>query len=145
MSIITAMMPVSRYLPRSAACRVTWTTFTSISTITSATGPVSSPRGMKHWSRMVARAAAVMPRRNDLHHRVLDILPHRVTERGKGSVYNAAMREISLTQGKIAFVDDEDFERISAFKWSARWNKSTQSYYAVGNKVIGGKFRTILM
>ena len=28
-------------------------------------------------------------------------------------------REIPLTQGKVAIVDDEDFERLSRFKWYA--------------------------
>ncbi len=38
------------------------------------------------------------------------------------------MKEIQLTQGKIAFVDDEDFERISKFKWHAAKNHNT--FYA---------------
>jgi len=29
------------------------------------------------------------------------------------------MKEISLTQGYIAFVDEEDYERIAAYKWFA--------------------------
>lgn len=29
------------------------------------------------------------------------------------------MKKIKLTQNKIAFIDDEDFERVSQFKWCA--------------------------
>ena len=29
------------------------------------------------------------------------------------------MREIELTQGKVALVDDEDYERVSAYVWTA--------------------------
>lgn len=30
------------------------------------------------------------------------------------------MKEIQLTQGKAAFVDDEDYERVAGYKWFAR-------------------------
>jgi len=30
------------------------------------------------------------------------------------------MKEIKLTQGKVALIDDADFEKISSFKWKAR-------------------------
>lgn len=35
------------------------------------------------------------------------------------------MKEIQLTQGKVALVDDEDFDRVNQFKWHAHfdgWN-----------------------
>jgi hypothetical protein len=40
------------------------------------------------------------------------------------------MKEIKLTQGQVALVDDEDYEELSRFKWHAFWNKYTKSFYA---------------
>lgn len=39
------------------------------------------------------------------------------------------MKEIALTQGKVALVDDDDFERINQCKWFA-WRGYGQSFYA---------------
>jgi len=39
------------------------------------------------------------------------------------------MREIQLTQGKVAFVDDEDYEYLSQFNWQAV--KDRKLWYAV--------------
>ena len=51
----------------------------------------------------------------------------------KGSVGDShkgrlIMREILLTQGRVALVDDEDFEWLSAWKWYAKENG--KSWYA---------------
>ena len=43
------------------------------------------------------------------------------------------MREIQLTQGQIAIIDDEDYEYISGTKWYAWWNPCTRSFYARTN------------
>lgn len=42
------------------------------------------------------------------------------------------MKEIQLTQGQVALVDDEDFERVSQVKWCACWQPS----YAGGGKFV---------
>ncbi len=41
------------------------------------------------------------------------------------------MKQIPLTQGKIALVDDEDFEWLSKLKWSVR--KTRKNFYAQRN------------
>ena len=54
------------------------------------------------------------------------------------------MKEIKLTQGKIAIVDDEDYEHLSGFKWHAQKNGNT--FYARRGASIGnGKQKTIRM
>ena len=41
------------------------------------------------------------------------------------------MKEIGLSNGMVALVDDDDFERISAKHWTARQDKRSGKYYAV--------------
>lgn len=40
------------------------------------------------------------------------------------------MREIQLTRGKVALVDDEDFELVSKYKWKYLHNKGRNTGYA---------------
>ena len=53
------------------------------------------------------------------------------------------MKIIPLTQGKVAMVDDEDYERIAKYKWYALKNNST--YYAVHTTGDGKEQKTISM
>ena len=60
------------------------------------------------------------------------------------------MREIPLSRGYVALVDDEDYERLSKHKWHVYVNKRGKSseIYAKRNiPAIGGKwrYRTIYM
>jgi hypothetical protein len=41
------------------------------------------------------------------------------------------MKEIPLTQGKVALVDDEDYERLNKYKWHA--HKHRNNFYAYRN------------
>ncbi len=46
------------------------------------------------------------------------------------------MKEIQLTQGQVALVDDWNYEELNKYKWQAKWNEHTKSYYAargIGN------------
>ena len=40
------------------------------------------------------------------------------------------MKEIQLTQGQVTIVDDEDYEAMAAYKWSALWSPSSRTFYA---------------
>lgn len=53
------------------------------------------------------------------------------------------MKEIQLTQGQIALVDDEDFENLNQFRWCAV--KIGRTFYAVRNVRIDGKKRGVRM
>jgi hypothetical protein len=47
-------------------------------------------------------------------------------------------REIPLTRGQVALVDDADYEWLSQWKWSAQYNPYTKSFYAV-RRIHNGK------
>jgi hypothetical protein len=46
-------------------------------------------------------------------------------------------KEIQLTQGQVAIVDDEDFERLNQYKWCAAWSEGVQAYYAQRSVNLG--------
>lgn len=50
-----------------------------------------------------------------------------------------SMREIVLSQGKVALVDAEDYERISQFKWNFNGR------YAKRTVLVDGKYITIML
>ena len=55
------------------------------------------------------------------------------------------MKEIPLSQGKIAVVDDEDYPKLMKHKWCAARTGYGRSYYAVRGERVEGKTRTVLM
>jgi len=50
------------------------------------------------------------------------------------------MKKIPLTQGQVALVEDTDYKELSKYKWYAKYNKCTNSFYAVRKiKTINGR------
>lgn len=55
------------------------------------------------------------------------------------------MKEIQLSNGLSTFVDDEDYERLSVYKWYVLSRKNSQTKYAVATYNENGKTKSILM
>jgi len=55
------------------------------------------------------------------------------------------MKEIPLTQGKVALVDDEDFDYLNQWKWCAYEDKKNGVWYAERGTCIGGVQKTFRM
>ena len=64
-----------------------------------------------------------------LYHRENPVCLWTYRQRQTGFLLEKKMKEIPLTQGKFAMVDDEDFDWLSQWKWRAL--KSKYTYYAV--------------
>jgi hypothetical protein len=55
-------------------------------------------------------------------------------------------RVLSLSQGQVTIVDGTDYEWLSQWKWYARFNECTRSYYAVRNSAtLNGKRDTVYL
>jgi hypothetical protein len=60
------------------------------------------------------------------------------------------MKEIQLTQGQVALVDDEDYGWLNQWKWCALWDSTGETYYAARAEYLGKvngkhKYRTVYM
>jgi hypothetical protein len=54
-------------------------------------------------------------------------------------------REIPLTQGKVALVDEADFEWVSQWKWHARYCPNRKSFYAARADRSKGKYINVVL
>jgi hypothetical protein len=55
------------------------------------------------------------------------------------------MRQISLSQGKVVILDDDDFERLSAYHWCYRGERGGNLGYAIRHARMDGKVKTKYM
>ncbi len=55
------------------------------------------------------------------------------------------MKQIPLTQGKFAMVDDDDFERLNQKKWHAFKNHNGDFYAARAERQVNGTYKTVYM
>lgn len=49
------------------------------------------------------------------------------------------MKEVPLTQGKVALVDDEDYKRVMQFAWRVELRSDHKTYYARRNVIKNGR------
>jgi hypothetical protein len=59
--------------------------------------------------------------------------------------YDVSMKEIPLTQGKVAMVDDDDFEWLNQWKWRVCWMPGSQNFIARSQLPRGTGSRSLIM
>jgi hypothetical protein len=55
------------------------------------------------------------------------------------------LREIPLTRGQVALIDDGDYELVSRLKWYAHWSSHTKTFYARTTVLVDGKWKGLLL
>lgn len=55
------------------------------------------------------------------------------------------MKQIPLSHGKVALVDDADFESLSAFRWRALYHRHADKWYAMRSLHRDGKLTSVMM
>jgi hypothetical protein len=55
------------------------------------------------------------------------------------------MRQINLSQNKVAILDDEDFDRFASFHWCYRGERNGNDGYAIRHAKDGKKYRTVYL
>lgn len=54
------------------------------------------------------------------------------------------MKEIPLSQGKVALVDDEDYSELAQYKWSAKQDSTSKDIYYAHRSYSKGTKRSIM-
>lgn len=55
------------------------------------------------------------------------------------------MKQIKLTQGRFSLIDDEDFEKVSKYKWNVSFNKRNNSFRPSTTIILNNKKYTLLL